>query len=47
MTPRTLDVPELSTIEPTETLRQWRARVAPRKPHGRIRVLIHALTTWR
>lgn len=30
MSPRTIDVPELSSIRPTETLREWRRRVDAR-----------------
>jgi hypothetical protein len=36
MTPRTLDVPELSTINPDETLREWRRRVKPAKRTRRL-----------
>lgn len=36
MTPRTLDVPELSTIQPNETLKQWRRRVKPARRTRRL-----------
>lgn len=47
MTPRTLDVPELSTIEPTETLAEYHHRVRPAKPARRWRVVLHTLTSFR
>lgn len=36
MTPRTLDVPELSTLRPDETLKQWRKRTRPAKRSRRL-----------